>query len=45
MKKRIVYKSIKKVKIQNGKITPPTVFRQADSDEKSNKTKLLKIKK
>lgn len=38
MKNKLVYKSSDKIKIQDGKITPPSVFHPTDSNEKPEKS-------
>ncbi len=44
MKSKLVYRSPGKVKIQDGKITPPSVFHPTDSNEKHEKLEKLKAK-
>lgn len=39
MKNKLVYKFSDKVKIQDGKITPPSVFHPTDSNEKPENQK------
>lgn len=44
MKNKLVYKSPDKVKIQDGKITPPSVFHPTNSNEKPEKPEKPKVK-